>query len=73
MSKYPEERATVFPVSYLKQRFVYDPDKGTLHWRERPREHFKTDGSFKAAGRARRAASEKYHGAFARQSLETMR
>lgn len=33
--------------SYLNECFSYDPLTGVVMWRERPREHFKSDGSHK--------------------------
>jgi len=33
---------------YLNECFRYDVETGKLYWKERPREHFKTDQAFKA-------------------------
>ena len=33
-------------VEYLRQCFKYNPDTGVLVWRDRPRDHFKTDGAW---------------------------
>jgi hypothetical protein len=34
-------------AEYVRQILHYDPETGVLRWKERPREHFKTYGSWK--------------------------
>lgn len=59
-------------AEYLHECFSYDPETGHLTWKERPREHFKSDGSanrFQRLFSGRKAGHEDRNSFGARASI----